>query len=924
MQLNSKPCVRKARALTSALLAVSMMLTSMQFAMAAESNTATKTDQVTSTSSTSPIFSDVKLGYWAEKHIHKLAALDILKGNNGKFRPGDDVTQQEAITMAIRYMGLEGELNAADSVALPADFKVGNYFKPYIVLAFQKGLLDKKEEMANPDPKQAWGDQKATREWVTKILVRAVGKQADAERAANKKTTFADNSKISAAALGYVNTAVDLELTTGMSGNKFEPQGKVTRAQLATFFSRGEKVSKVKHTSESFGYVMSQTDQEIRLYTEEGKTANFRRDKNTMYYKTDSEQAIKVSDIGLYMKVRVVGQSGSATYVELIDAEPKVETSTVKLRYVAPSEKKLYFTKDGSDALSDIVYDNSATVFKDASGNTIDSSKLMADSELVIKRETFTNERKIIEVQVKSGPVNKSAKGTITSIDVRNRSVTIKNEQGESETYTVVEGAYVRYKDQLLSGLSSIKENDSVNYTVKNSVVTEIELTNAQQVTISGTLYEKGATKTSITIRKENNELVAKLLARDVKIEIDGMNNPTFDDIVAGEYGDRVELAMNSEDQVANIKVMNRKAEMIIGATVVDFDKTNKLLMVTDERKEPHVFKLTYETRFENNGSKVGLEDIANQLKDGKRKVNVQHTAKNALLVQLVNKFEGTFVYASSTAKTVTMKLANGQTVTLPYKGTELSVEKYGKNNVTLNDVNNGDTIVAYFTDDQSTLSSLAVRQTLQFDIAYRDASGYRLRLRSSDSKVEDFYVGNAKIYDLNNKEIKIADLKDNDYVNVVMDGRSIVEVRQVQVTYGRVESVDTNNGTIRVRDNAGSLSVHQVGKNAQIQVDNSSSTSNLSALKEGDRVEVRKDTSDLSAVKLVSGMKRSFWRYNSNTNELYVKRTMAENNYIFKVHPNASIHSKGEKISLSSIKEDTDIMLYIIKDQVVEIEKVS
>ncbi|MCU6340273.1 hypothetical protein KW823_27565, partial [Enterobacter quasiroggenkampii] len=108
-------------------------------------------------------------------------------------------------------------------------------------------------------------------------------------------------------------------------------------------------------------------------------------------------------------------------------------------------------------ALSDFVYDSSATVFKDASGNTIDPSKLMADSELVIKRETFTNERKIIEIQVKSGPVNKSAKGTITSIDVRNRSVTIKNEQGESETYTVVEGAYVRYKDQLLSGLSSIK-----------------------------------------------------------------------------------------------------------------------------------------------------------------------------------------------------------------------------------------------------------------------------------------------------------------------------------------------------------------------------------------------------------------------------------------------------------------------------------
>lgn len=922
MQSNTKPRVRKARALTSALLAVSMMLTTMQFAMAAESNSATKTNQVTSISNTSPIFSDVKLGYWAEKHIHKLAALGVLKGDNGKFRPGDAVTQQEAIAMAIRYMGLEGELNSTDSVALPADFKVGTYFKPYIVLALQKGLLDK-NELANPDKKQAWGDKKATREWVTKILVRAVGKQADAERAMSKKTTFADNSKISATALGYVNTAVDLELTTGLTGNRFDPQGNVTRAQLATFFSRGEKVYKVKHASEALGYVMSMNDQEMRLYTEDGKSVSYRCDSKTMYYKTDSEQAIKASEIGLYMKIRVVVQSGNATYIELIDAEPKVETSTVKLRYVAPSEKKLYFTRDGSDALSDIVYDSSATVFKDASGNTIEPSKLVTDSELVIKRETFTNERKIIEVQIKSGPINKSAKGTITSVDAKNRSVTIKSESGESETYTVAEGAYVRYKDQLLSGLSSLKENDKVNYTVKNSVITEIELMNAQQLTITGTLYEKGTSKTSITIRKEDNRLEAKLLAREVTIDIDGMKNPSFDDIVAGEYGDRVELTLNSDDLVTNIKVMNRKAEMLIGATVVDYDRGNNLLMVMDERKEPHAFKLTNETRFENNGVKVAVDDIASQLKDGKRKVNIQYTAKNALLVQFVNKFEGTFVFASSTAKTVTMKLANGQMVTLPYKSNTLSVEKYGKSGVSLNDVNNGDTIVAYFTDDQSSVTSLAVRQTLQFEVASRDAAKYRMRLRSNGSTIEEFYVGSATIYDLNNNKIKIADLKDNDYVNVVLDGRSIVEVRQVQVTYGRVESVDTNNGSIRVRDNSGSLSVHQVGKNAQIQVDNSS-TSNLSALKEGDRVEVRKDTSDLAVVKLISGVKRSFWRYNSSTSELYVKRTMAENNYIFNVHPNAFIHSKGEKISLSSIKEDTDIMLYMIKDQVVEIEKVS
>lgn len=922
MQSDVRPHARKACALSSALLAVSMMLTSMQFAMAAESHSAGTTNQVPSSTITSPVFSDVKLGYWAEKHIHKLAALDILKGNNGKFRPEDTITKQEAVTMAIRYMGLEGELNSTASVALPTDFKVGDYFKPYIVLAFHKGLLDKKEEMANPNPKQAWGDMKATREWATKILVRAVGKQAEAERAKNKKTAFVDHAKIMPSILGYVNAAVDLRLTTGMNGNRFEPRGKVTRAQLATFLSRGEKVSSIKHASESFGYVMSLNDREIGLYTEDGKSVSFRCDSKTMYFTTDGEQAIKASEVGLYMKIRVIGSSGAANYVERVDAEPKVETSTVKMKYVTSSEKKLYFTKDGSDVLSDIVYDSS-TVFKDAGGNPIEPSKLTTDSELIVKRETFTNERKIIEIQVKSGIVNKTAKGTITSVDVRNRTVAIKPEQGDNESYTVAEDAVIRYKDQLLGGLGNLKEKDVVHYSVKNNAVTSIELTNAQQLAITGTLYEKGTTKTSITIRKENNELVAKLLAHDVKIEIDGMNHPTFEDIVAGEYGDRIELTLNSEDLVTNIKVMNRKAEMLIGATFIEYDKSNHLLMVVDEKKEPHAFKLTYETRIENNGAQIAIDDIADQVKTGKRKLNVQYTAKNALLVQIVNKYEGTYVYSSSSAKTLTMKLANGQTVTLPYKNTTIGVEKYGTSNATINDVNHGDPIVAYFSDDdQSSLSSIAVRQNLQFEVASRDASVYRMRLRSG-STVEDFYIGSVPISDLNNQKIKIDDLKDNDYVNVVIDGRSIVEVRRVQVAYGKIESVQTDTGIVMVRDNSDSHFVHQVGKNAQIQGDHSS-TLNLNTLKVGDHVEVRKDANDRMVVTLINGTKHRFWRYNESTNELYVKRSLSENNYIFNLHPKAFIHAKGEKISLPSIKEDSDIMLYIVKGQVVEIEKLS
>ncbi|PZM65496.1 S-layer homology domain-containing protein [Paenibacillus dendritiformis] len=920
MQSNDTQPKRKFHTLGSALLAVTLTLTSAPMAVLAAESGQTAQNQSAS-AGVSPMFSDVNLGFWAEKHIHKLAALDILKGNNGKFRPNDDVTQQEAITMAIRFMGLQGELNSSDSVALPADFKVGNIFKPYVVLAFQKGLIDKNEEMANPDPKNSWGEKKATREWITKILVRAVGKEEDAKQAKNKQTSFADNSKISSSAIGYVNTAVDLKLAAGLNGNKFDPQGKVTRAQLATFFSRGEKIADVKRENESIGYIMALTDKEVRLYGEDGQASTFRLDDKTLYYQADSEKAIKASDLALYTKVRVLGSGGAGAFVELLDSTPQVETSQATLKYAVGSENKLYVKRDGTADLSEIFYDSS-TVLKDANGNSIQASQLTEDSVLEIKRETFTSDRKVIEIQVKSGPVNKSDKGTVVAVDATNRSITIKPESGSEETFTVAEDAVVRYKDQLMNGIKDLKPDSAISYVVKNSIVQSIELTQLTEMTVTGRLYEKGAAKTSLTIRKENDKLEAKMLAPNVEIIMEGINVPTFDDLVAGEFGDRVELTLNSDDLVTKIKVLDRKLETLIGVTVINYDRSNNLLTVMDANKVPYALKLTNETRFERNGDSVYIDDIVSELREGKKKANIQHTANQALLVQFVNKFEGTFISASTTAKTVTVKLDNGVPVTLPYKSSTLYVERFDKTSASVGDLRSGDYIVAYLTDDQTTVNSLALRTIEQFEVESVDTSRNRIRLRTSGSKVEEFSVGSTSFYDLDRKRIKLADIKPNEYLNVVMDGRNFVEASKVQVTYGRIESIDASSGVLMVRDNEGSASVHQLGKNPVIQVDDSSSTSSINALKTGDRVFVRKNADDLTTVNLITGTKRSFWRVSGD--QLYVKRSLAESNYIFNMAPNVYVHSKGDKISLSTIKEDTEIMVYIVKNKVVEIERLS
>ncbi|GJM74869.1 hypothetical protein HMSSN036_70850 [Paenibacillus macerans] len=171
------------------------------------SSTSTGTSQTIS--STTSLFSDVANGFWAEKHIYKLAAEGIILGDAGKFRPGDIVTQQEAITMAIRLMNLESQLGNGSKV--PADLKVGNYFKPYLELALSKICWIRTKKSPQRRTKNP-GARKSDARVGCQILVRALGKDAEAKASATLSTGFADQSSISVNARGYVNVAAQLKI----------------------------------------------------------------------------------------------------------------------------------------------------------------------------------------------------------------------------------------------------------------------------------------------------------------------------------------------------------------------------------------------------------------------------------------------------------------------------------------------------------------------------------------------------------------------------------------------------------------------------------------------------------------------------------------------------------------------------------------
>ncbi|MBR2563295.1 MAG: S-layer homology domain-containing protein, partial [Paenibacillus sp.] len=619
----------------SAVLAGMMALSSGGAVMAADS---TQTEQgqtsaVSNTAVSTGLFTDIKAGYWAEKHVYKLANQGILLGNNGLFRPGDAVTQQEAVTMAIRFMNMESQLNTDTAAALPTNMEVGNYFKPYVALALQLGLIDKTEEATADVSKSTWGQKPATREWITKLLIRSLNKDAEAKSQNNQSTGFADNASISDSAKGYINLAVSLELAKGLEGNKFNPTGSVTRAQLATFFSRGESLTDTQYPNTTTGYVTGLKDGQITLVAD-GKAINYTVNSNTPYFTKESETRVSASDVKLYTKVLIVGTAGNASYVEVVDAKPQVESVEGTFARSLSGNKIGLFVGENYETYS---YDEN-TAFTDQSGQAIQLSDITANSTIEVQRETFSADKKTVMIRVKSGIVNKSDSGVVQEVNTSSKTIKLVNAHGAAEQYTYSDNLIVRYQNRILP-LSELKAGSAVKYTVKDSVLQTIELSQGVEQSIRATLVEIGSNQSTLTFKRDGGSLEVKLLSDKPEVIINGIQEAKLNDLISdANNGDKVELTLNSDDQITRIEVVGRQMEPLNGASVVSYNNKTKVLTVLDANKKPYVFTLDEKTKLDYNATKPTLSGLESLLSDG-RKVDLTYVGTRALSVKVIYKY---------------------------------------------------------------------------------------------------------------------------------------------------------------------------------------------------------------------------------------------------------------------------------------------
>lgn len=169
-------------------------------------------------------FSDVSAGDWFYANVMQASELGYMNGNDGAFRPNDDISRAETAQV---FWNMEG--NPASSVGAPfSDVSAGDWFFDAVSWASAEGVVTGYGDTGTFAP-----NDPVTREQVAVMLWR----QAGSPTVAQDLSGYADQASISS----WARTAFEWAVAEGVfQGNDgaLRPGDRITRAELATVVVR--------------------------------------------------------------------------------------------------------------------------------------------------------------------------------------------------------------------------------------------------------------------------------------------------------------------------------------------------------------------------------------------------------------------------------------------------------------------------------------------------------------------------------------------------------------------------------------------------------------------------------------------------------------------------------------------------------------
>ncbi len=281
-------------------------------------------------------FSDVKGAdvEWAMKYIASLASKRVFEGyEDGSFQPRKPITRIEALTAAVRLMGLREKAESQEEMNSNLNFKDADLIKRqygwatgYVAVAAENDLFLETDDKIQPE-------KPADRLWATTLLVKALKLDAEAKARMNDKLTFRDANQIPAGSVGYVKIALEKGLIDGYEDNTFRPERPVTRAELAALLDRtGEQLPGSGSGQDQTlvtGKLTAVPAGNVLLVEKNGQTVSIAVDANAFIYRNGTRVALNALVAGDTMKIRTY--NGTALFVEVTSAVTNPTFSVIGL-----------------------------------------------------------------------------------------------------------------------------------------------------------------------------------------------------------------------------------------------------------------------------------------------------------------------------------------------------------------------------------------------------------------------------------------------------------------------------------------------------------------------------------------------------------------------------------------------------------------
>lgn len=156
----------------------------------------------------------------AKEAVEYWTSVGVLHGDNGHFRPYDNMTRAEAATLISELLNLTEVGDISGFVDVPDVW----YHDP-IAKCYSAGI------MVGTDATHMSPNIDLSRETLFVLLGRALG----IEPAETANRTFVDSSKVSSWAVGMVNALINIGAINGNDRNELRPTDNITREQVAVF-----------------------------------------------------------------------------------------------------------------------------------------------------------------------------------------------------------------------------------------------------------------------------------------------------------------------------------------------------------------------------------------------------------------------------------------------------------------------------------------------------------------------------------------------------------------------------------------------------------------------------------------------------------------------------------------------------------------